>query len=249
MSVDVLAVGAHPDDADLGVGGLLSKLAGLGYRTAILDLTEGELASRGSVEERHKEAHEAARILGVFARENAGIPDGEIANTTQHQHQVAFFLRKFRPTVLLAPMAPDRHPDHTEAHVLIRDANYFAGLHKIDTGQEPYRAPNLYYYHAYSDAAIPPAMVLDITEHFETKLRALNAYVSQFHNPGYNGPETFVSSKHFWDNVRTRAAYWGGRVGVAYGEALYADLPLALNLPPGLHSPGARSDRDPGTSL
>jgi len=233
MNVDVLAIGAHPDDVELGIGGLVHKLAQRGRRVALLDLTRGEMGSRGTPDERAEEARKAADILGAVCRENVALPDGGVANTAEQQRKLVPFLRKYRPAALFAPMRPDRHPDHDAAHGLVRDANYFAGLARIETDQEPWRAPRLYFYHPYFESG-PPTFVVDISESFDAKMAALRAHASQFFNPEYDGPSTMISSKQFWDSIPVRAAYWGGRIQAAYGEALYADPGLALDLPPGV---------------
>lgn len=225
MKADVLAIGAHPDDVELGVGGLIHKLTQHGRTVVILDLTQGEMGTRGTPELRAAEATEAARILGVTARENADLPDGGLANTADQQRRMIPFIRKYRPSIVLAPMVPDRHPDHQAAHALVRDANFFAGLERIETGQERYRARSLYFYHPYFEAAMP-TFVMDVSEHFKVKLEALSAYKSQFYNPERVEPETLVASKEFWESIEKRAAYWGSRVGVAYGEALYVEGPM-----------------------
>lgn len=231
--VDVLAVGAHPDDVELGIGGLVCKLAQQGYRVGILDLTRGEMSSRGTVDERAREAANAARILGVACRENAGLPDGAVANTTEQQRAVIPFIRALRPRVLLAPMDDDRHPDHRAAHAVVRDAAYFAGLARIDTGHEPYRPPVQYYYHPYYEASVPQ-MIVDISEQFDAKIESLRAHASQFYNPAYEGRATYISSPTFWESIKVRAAYWGARINVSYGEPLYAEGPIRIALPPGL---------------
>ena len=233
MNVDVLAVGAHPDDVELGVGGLIHKLTQRGLKVAILDLTRGEMSSRGTVEERAAEASRGAEIMGVAHRENAGLPDGAVANTHDQQLRVIPFLRRYRPRVLLATMDNDRHPDHRAAHALVRDAAYFSGLARIETDAVPYRPPISYYYHPYYEDG-PPTFIIDISEHFEAKLEALRAHASQFHNPGYQGVATLISSAAFWDSIRTRAAYWGNRINAVYGEPLYAPGPVGLDVPPGL---------------
>ncbi len=235
MNVDVLAVGAHPDDVELGVGGLLHKLTQRGLNVAILDLTRGEMSSRGTVEERASEAARGAAILGVAQRENAELPDGGVANTREQQSRVIPFIRRFRPRVLLATMDSDRHPDHRAAHALVRDAAYFSGLKRIETDAEPYRPLVIYYYHPYFEDGTPP-LIVDISEHFEVKLEALRAHASQFFNPSYEGAPTFISTSSFWESIRTRAAYWGTRINSAYGEALYAPGPVALDIPPGLEA-------------
>jgi len=230
---DVVAVGAHPDDVEVGVGGIVAKLARQGKRVAIVDLTEGELASRGSVDERRAEAAAAAAILGVAHRVNAKLPDGGIANNDAMRRTVIGILRTLRPAVLLCPMHTDRHPDHDAAHYLVRDANYLAGLAKIDTGQAPHRAPRVFYYRVYGETSAPNA-VIDISETFETKREALRAYRSQLFNPQYEGTATYVSSEAFWNGIEARAAYWGARIGAAYGEPIYCDGPVGLESLPAL---------------
>jgi len=237
VTVDVLAIGAHPDDVDLGVGGLLCKLAEAGHRTAILDLTEGELGSRGTVHERRVEAEAAAEILGVSVRENAKLPDGHVANVPEQRLTVIRAIRTFRPQIILAPMAPDRHPDHVGAHSLTKDANFFAGVHGVNTGQSPFRARAIYFYLPYQEADRAPTHVVDISSAFSRKLEALRAFRSQFYNPEYSGPETQIASKSFWDAIAARSAYWGAKIGVSHGEPLYGTLPIAMDLPPELEEP------------
>jgi len=234
-AVDILVVGAHPDDAEVGMGGLIHKMASKGYSVGILDLTEGELASRGSPAERAQEAAAAAEILGVARRESAKLKDGKVANTNEQQKKLIPYLRSFRPKVLIAPMTDDRHPDHGATHELIRDANYFAGLRHMDPDaqREPHRVMRRYFYRVYGDPT-PPQLVMDISEHMDAKMAALQQYKSQFYNPEYGGFPTYVSSPEFWDFVRTRAAYWGNRIGVRYGEPLYITRPLGIDTLPNL---------------
>jgi bacillithiol biosynthesis deacetylase BshB1 len=234
MSLDVLAIGAHPDDADLGVGGMLHKLSDAGHRVGILDLTRGELASRGTPDLRAAEAAEAARRLGLARREQAGLPDGGLADTAEQRATVAHWIRVLRPRVLLAPMTPDRHPDHEAAHRLVRSAHFFSGVAGLDTGAAPHRAERIFYYHAYHEADLAPALVVDIGGHFEAKRHALEAFASQFHQPGAAGPETHVSSRAFWEQIEHRSRHWGARIGAAHGEPLHLEGPLGVDLPPGL---------------
>lgn len=233
MTVDVLAVGAHPDDVELGVGGTLHKLVRDGFDVAILDLTRGEMGTRGSPEEREREARDAARILGVAARANAGLPDGTLASLPEQREKIIPFIREYRPRVLLVPMGNDRHPDHEAAHRLAVDANYLAGLAKIDTDQEPYRAPRVYFYPAYAGGGIP-ALVVDVSDTYEVKTEAIRAYRSQFHNPEYEGRETYISRPEFWEAIHAKAAYWGARIDARYGEPLFAEGPVGVTVLPGL---------------
>jgi len=180
-----------------------------------------------------EEAGNAAGILGVAIRENARLPDSRITNSAEHQRTLIPLFRTLRPRIIFAPMPNDRHPDHEAAHALVRDANYFAGLARINSGDRPHRAERMYFYRVYGDPT-PPTFVVDISEHFDTKIEALRAYGSQFCNPDYDGEFTYVSSEAFWESIRTRALYWGSRIGTAYGEPVYAEVPVALDLPPGL---------------
>ena len=236
MTLDVLAIGPHPDDADLGVGGTLLVHAARGMRVGILDLTRGELSSRGTVKERSAEAEESAKRLNLAVRENAGLPDGGVDNTDEQRRVVIPIIRRLRPRVILAPAPADRHPDHRAAHALVRDANFFAGVSRIDTGDAPYRTPEMWYYHPYFETDETPAAVINISDQFERKLEALSAFRSQFYNPDYPGPETYVASKAFWDAIETRAAYWGYRIGARYGEPLFREGPVGLEVLPLLNA-------------
>ncbi|MDX9973766.1 MAG: bacillithiol biosynthesis deacetylase BshB1 [FCB group bacterium] len=233
MTVDVLAVGAHPDDVELGVGGTVNLLVRDGYSVAILDLTRGEMGSRGTPEERAQEAADAAHVLGVESRLNAGLPDGQLMSTPDMRLRVIPFIRQLRPRLLLLPMGNDKHPDHGAAHQLLVDANYLSGLAKIESGEEPYRAPRAYFYPAYAGAGVP-AMVVDISDTFETKMQAIGAYRSQFHNPDYEGRDTYISRPEFWDAIQSKAAYWGARIDARYGEPLFTDGPVGVSALPGL---------------
>jgi bacillithiol biosynthesis deacetylase BshB1 len=234
MSIDVLAIGAHPDDADIGIGGTLIALARQGYTTAILDLSRGELASRGTAEEREVEAQNAAKLLQVSERLNAKLPDGNIANSAEQRDVLIPILRRLRPSVILSHRDYDRHPDHNGASALVHDANFFAGVASIQTAEEPWRANQLIEYTPYKDDDTPPKMVFDISNSFETKMEALNCYESQLHNQGYKGSETYVSSPEFWDFIKVRASYWGHRIGVQYGEPLYMKHTIKTSTLPGL---------------
>lgn len=237
QTVDVLALGAHPDDADLGVGGTLLVLAKQGYTTGIVDLTEGELGSRGTPGERVDEGTEAARRLGLAHRSSARLPDGGIQNIDGQRRAVIPIIRTLRPKILLVHEPPDRHPDHSAAAHLSRDANFFAGVTTISTGHEPYRAPTVIGFRPYFDDAHEPELILDISEVFEQKLEALRAYKSQFYNPDYQGPQTYISSEGFWQSIETRARFWGQRAGFRYGEPLFFSGPVPIGTLPGLGGP------------
>ena len=232
--VDVLAVGAHPDDVEIGIGGTILRLVDEGRRVAILDLTRGELGSRGTSEARRKEAREAAKALGVVARECAELPDGGLTDSVEQRQSVIGAIRAMRPKTILSHMKPDRHPDHEAASELVRHANFYSGVGSIQTGTEAYRAATFLQYRPYYEDATPPQFVVDVSSYFEKKLEVLKCFRSQFHNPNYEGPETMISSEKFWAGIRTRAAYWGYCIGVEYGEPLFSDMPAALESLPGL---------------
>lgn len=234
QTIDVLALGAHPDDADLGVGGTLLTLARQGHTTGIIDLTEGELGSRGTPGERVDEGLEAARRLGLSHRSSARLPDGGIQNIDGQRRALIPIIRKLRPKVLLVHEPPDRHPDHIAAAQLSRDANFFAGVTSIGTAEEPYRAPTVIGFRPYYDDDHEPELIMDISDVFEEKLEALRAYKSQFYNPEYKGPKTFIASEGFWQSIETRARYWGQRAGFKFGEPLFFSGPLPTRTLPGL---------------
>ncbi len=227
--LDILAFGAHPDDVELGIGGLLAKLVCKGLKVGIVDLTRGEMGSRGTVEERQEEAKNAGDILGIAIRENLCLKDSEIFNTKEQRIPVIEVIRKYRPKIIFATMSEDRHPDHHHAHYLVREANYFAGLYKIETEYEPYRCPNILYYYPYYDSRTP-TFIADISDFFEMKIKALQAHRSQFYNPEYSGNDTIISSERFWQSIRDRCAYWGSRIQVAYGEAIHSIEPINIKV-------------------
>lgn len=232
--VHVLAIGAHPDDVELGCGGLLARLVDLGKRVAILDLTRGELSSRGTVEERQIEAENAAAILGLCARENAGLPDGGLCNIPDQRRAIIPFIRKYRPRVVLTLMVPDRHPDHAATHELAKEACFLSGLRRIETGQPPHRPEKIFYFHPYLDMDMNPFTIVNISGYFQKKLDSIAAHRSQFYNPDYEGAGTYISSPEFWESIEIRARFWGNRVGVSHGEAIYADSPILSSTLPGL---------------
>lgn len=233
-TVDVLALGAHPDDADLGVGGTLLALQKQGYATGIVDLTEGELGSRGTPGERIDEAREAAERLYLAHRSSARLPDGGIQNNDGQRRAIIPIIRRLRPKVLLVHQPPDRHPDHIAAAALSRDANFFAGVTSIGTGEEPYRAPTVIGFRPYYDDDHEPELIMDISDVFEEKLEALRAYKSQFFNPEYEGPQTYIASQDFWQSIEVRARYWGRRGGCKFGEPLFYNGALPVHTLPGL---------------
>ncbi len=237
-TLDVLALAAHPDDVELCVGGTMCLLAQHGYATGVIDFTRGELGSRGTPELRAEEARRAAEILGLAARENLGLPDGDIANTKAHQHALIRHVRRYRPHVALLNAPACRHPDHCAAAKLSTDALYYAGLHKVETTgpggapQEPHRPHHVLHYMQ----AVPfePTFVVDVTAVWDRRIEALRAFRSQFHHPDYeparDEPETFVSNPDFFEWIEARARTYGYGIGATYGEPLlYRHGPVGVD--------------------
>jgi bacillithiol biosynthesis deacetylase BshB1 len=221
MVVDVLAFGVHPDDVELGCGGLLIQEKLLGKKTAIVDLTQGELGSRGTIQTRYDEAAAAAAILKVDARDNIKIADGFFVNDKAHQIKVIEQIRKYRPEVIICNAPEDRHPDHGRSADLVTDAAFLSGLAKIETNfegeaQEHYRPK--YVLHYIQDRYLNPDVLYDISEVFEQKLESIRAYKTQFYNPEIEGPETYISTPGFLDSVIYRAKMLGKLIGVEYAE-------------------------------
>lgn len=231
MKLDALFIGSHPDDIELICGGTVCKLVNSGKKTGILDLTKGELSTRGNLTQRKKETKNATKVLGVGVRENLGLRDGDIQNTNANRLKLIKFIREYRPEIVFAPYPSDRHPDHINASNFIRESVFYSGLRKIVTGKLPaFRPKRIFYYrHAYD---IPVSFIVDVSDVFEKKLEAVRCYESQFYNPGYKKePETYISSKRFMEDIITRAKFFGFKLGVEYGEPFfcYEDLKLDVN--------------------
>lgn len=224
--LDVLALAAHPDDVELCAGGTMCVLARDGYRTGVVDFTRGELGSRGTPEGRLEEAERAAEILGLTARHNLGLPDGDIQNTAENREKLIRLVRRYRPSIVLTNPPEDRHPDHPAAARLATDALFYAGLRKIETfeedgsPQEPWRPSHVLHY--MQSLSFVPTFVVDVTDVWERRTAALQAFGSQFFNPDYDSdePETFISNPDFFAWVEARARTYGYRVGARYGEPL-----------------------------
>jgi bacillithiol biosynthesis deacetylase BshB1 len=227
MQLDLIAFGAHPDDVELFCGGTLLKLTKNGLKTGVVDLTLGELSTRGNPELRNTEAEHARSILNVTVRENLAIPDGNIENSAEHRLRIIKTLRTYRPPAVLIPYWKDRHPDHVNAARLLQEAVFFAGLKQIDTGTPAFRPTHMIYYFHHEVAT--PSFVVDISEEFETKMKAIKSYKSQFYNPDSSEPETYISSQAFEKSIAVRAQYFGFQIGVRYGEPFLVKEPLKIN--------------------
>lgn len=234
MKLDILVFGAHPDDAELGAGATIAKEVSKGKKVGIIDLTRGELGTRGTAEIRDREAAKAAEILGIAVRENLEFEDGFFINDRSHQLEVIRMVRKYRPDVVLCNAVEDRHIDHAKGSKLVSDACFLSGLVKIDTKmegddqwQEPWRPKAVYHYIQWKN--LEPDFVVDISEFIEKKTEAILAYSSQFYDPKSDEPETPISSKNFIQSVNYRARDLGRLVGVEYAEGFTTERFVAVD--------------------
>jgi bacillithiol biosynthesis deacetylase BshB1 len=230
---DTLAIGAHPDDAELFAGGTLACMAAAGARVAVLDLTRGEAATLGSPELRAREAAEAARILGLQPREQLALRDGGLANDDAQRQAVVEAIRRLRPRLVLTHGGEDRHPDHRAAHALVRDAVFFANVAGYQAAGERWKVQGIAYFPGNSFQPDPPAdWVVDISSAIATKKAALEAYSSQFKvMGGETGSPTYIGSPEFWGQLDRRARMWGHYIGVEYGEAFLLPTPAHAGHP------------------
>ncbi len=229
MKLDILAFGAHPDDVELFAGGTLAKMAALGYATGVIDMTRGELGTRGSAAIRSREAAAAAKALNLRIRENLSLPDGAIEVTAAARMRIIRSIRKYRPTVVLVHYWDDRHPDHTNTSRLVADAAHHAGLAKIKTGQERYRPSAVLYFKL--PHYVHPSLIVDISDQVESKMAAIGAYRSQLFDPSSFEPMTYLSKPDFLHGIRTIHAYYGYLIGRPAGEAFHARGVLAIHDP------------------
>lgn len=231
MKLDILAFGAHPDDVELGCSATLAKEISLGRKVGIVDLTQGELGTRGSAELRFKEAQKAKEILGVHARENLGFADGFFTNDKQHQFEIIKMIRKYQPEIVLCNAIDDRHIDHPKGSKLVSDACFLSGLLKIKTElngveQEKWRPKQVYHYIQWKN--IEPDFVVDVTGFIDKKIASVMAYSSQFFDPKSNEPETPITSKNFTDSIEYRARDLGRLIGVEYAEGFISERYVAV---------------------
>lgn len=221
MKLDILAFGVHPDDVELGCAGTIMAAIDQGKKVGIVDLTRGELGTRGTPTTRTQEAAAAAKIMGVDVRENLDMADGFFANDEAHQRKIIALIRKYQPDVILANAPEDRHPDHGRSAKLVSDAAFLSGLRKIETmhegvTQNAWRPA--YTFHYIQDRFIQPSFVIDITAYMERKMEAVLAYGTQFTSADTSEPQTYISSPQFLETVKARALMLGKRIGVGYAE-------------------------------
>ena len=232
MKLDLLAFGVHPDDVELGCGGILILEKGNNKKTGIIDLTEGELGTRGTKETRKIEASGAAKILGVEVRENLQMADGFFSNDKEHQLKIIRTLRKYRPEIIFNNSPEDRHPDHGRSCKLVADAAFLSGLIKISTtddGKEQAPWKPKYIFNYIQDRYLKPDFVIDISHVFDQKLESVKAYKTQFYNPDLKERETYISSPEFLESVVNRAKMFGKMIGVKYAEGFLSEKTIGLN--------------------
>lgn len=221
MKVDILAIGVHPDDVELGCSGTLAKHIAMGKTAGVLDLTRGELGTRGSAELRTEEANTSARLLGLSFRTQLDFKDGFFQNDEAHVREIIRQIRKHQPEIVLCNAISDRHPDHGRAAKLAADACFYSGLIKIETSldgiaQRAWRPKAVYHY--IQDHYIHPDFVIDISKFFELKHQSIMAFSSQFYNANSSEPQTPISSKEFLESLNSKMAIWGRAIGVSYAE-------------------------------
>lgn len=232
MKLDVLAIGAHPDDVELSCAGVLLVEKQAGKKTGIVDLTHGELGTRGTAHTRKEEAAASAKILNVDVRENLGLKDGFFINDEAHQREVIKVIRKYRPEVVLCNAPQDRHPDHGKGATLVSDACFLAGLRKIETqadgiNQEAWRPK--YVLHYIQDRYLEPQFVIDISAVMQQKIEAIKAFATQFNSTDNSEPQTYISTPAFLDSVIYRAKMMGKMIGVAYAEGFISHKMIGLS--------------------
>ncbi len=232
MKLDILAFGAHPDDVELGCGGTLAKAIAAGKKAGIIDLTRGELGTRGTAEIRDAEATAAAKILGIHCRENLNMRDGFFENNEENQLQIIAIIRKYQPEIVICNAIEDRHIDHAKGSKLVADACFLSGLTKIETHfenqkQAAWRPKNVYHYIQWN--SLKPDFVVDISGYNDQRLEAIKAYKSQFYDPISKEPQTPIATKTFLESLNFRVQDFGRLVGVDFAEGFTSDRILAVD--------------------
>lgn len=238
QKLDVLVFASHPDDAELGCAGTILKLVHQGKKIGIVDLTRGELGSRGSAEIRDEEAHNAAQLMGLSVRQNLGFRDGFFQHDETHQLAIIRLIRAYQPEVVIGNAPIDRHPDHGRGSKLVRDACFYSGLIKVEThfedqSQEPWRPKRTCFY--IQDYSLEPDFVVDISAYFELKKQVIAAFQSQFNVPVKsdepNETDTYISSPDFWHFLEGRSRNMGHMIGATFGEGFISEIPIELDSP------------------
>lgn len=234
MKLDILAIGVHPDDVELGCSGTLINEIKKGEKVGIIDLTQGELGTRGNIETRYAESAKAAMIIGVSVRENLKMRDGFFINDEEHQMKLIQAIRKYQPQIVIGNILHDRHPDHGRAGHLISTACFLSGLSKIETkdekGNPQQRWKPAYVLHYMQDWYHEPDLLIDITDVFDQRMTAIKAYSTQFYNSesGDDGPQTYISTADFLESVVARAKVLGKKIGVKYAEGFITEKKIGI---------------------
>ena len=232
MKLDILAFGVHPDDVELGCAGTIISAIAEGKKVGIIDMTEGELGTRGTVETRYEEAAAAAKVMGVEVRENLKMEDGFFKHNKTNLRAIIQVIRKYQPDIILCNAPEDRHPDHGRSAKMVVEAAFLSGLRKIQTkdngiSQDVWRPS--YVFHYIQDRYLQPSFVVDITDSFEKKMEAVNCYTTQFDAKGSKDPQTYISSPQFVESVKARALMLGKRIGVSYAEGFISEKTLGIS--------------------
>ncbi|MFT4805860.1 MAG: bacillithiol biosynthesis deacetylase BshB1 [Psychroserpens sp.] len=232
MKLDILVFGAHPDDIELGCGGTVAKEIANGKKVGLIDLTRGELGTRGTAKTRDQEANDASKILGVTVRENLGFADGFFINDKEHQLKVIEMVRKYQPEIVLCNAIDDRHIDHGKGSKLVSDACFLSGLLKIETdldgkAQDKWRPKQVYHYIQWKN--LEPDLAVDISGYIDIKMASVAAYKTQFYDPNSKEPQTPITSKNFTDSIKYRARDLGRLIGVDYAEGFTVERHVAVD--------------------
>jgi N-acetylglucosamine malate deacetylase 1 len=225
--VDIIFFGAHPDDVELSCGGTLAKCVKDGLRVGIVDLTSGEMGTRGTAQTRKRESTNAAKVLGASFRQQLDFGDGNLQTGREQELQIIEVLRRARPQLVVAPYPDDRHPDHTRTGRIVTEASFYAGLRALDTGLRAHRPQTVLYY--LQNYMFAPSFVVDVTKHWKTKMRSVAAYKSQFHDPKSKEPQTFISTPKFLEMIEARGKHFGALIGAEYGEAYVTKQPPRID--------------------
>ena len=231
--VDIMAIGAHPDDIEIGCGGTLIKMREMGYSIALVDMVRGEMATRGTIHTRKEESTASAQLIGAVARENLELTDGDIHVSQEAKYRVARVIRQYRPKLVFLPYYDDRHPDHYNASQLAYEGIFAAGLIRFETGQENYRPSKILYYMGWYE--FDPTFIVDITDQFERKMETIYAYTTQFRPDDNFYQQTRLTSREYNWGLEHRMAYYGSLIGKKYGEGflirgrMAVDDPLKVN--------------------
>lgn len=222
-TVDIIFFGAHPDDVELSAGGTVAKCVKDGLRVGIIDLTRGEMGTRGTPQTRKREAANAAKVLGASFRQQLDFQDGNLQTGREQELQIIEVLRQRRPKLVVAPYPDDRHPDHTRTGRIVTEASFYAGLKSLETGLAEHRPQTVLYY--LQNYMVPPSVVVDVTKSWKTKMKAVLAFKSQFHDPKSKEPATFISDPRFLGMIDARGRHFGALIGAEYGEAFVTKQP------------------------